>query len=182
MWDALVGVAQHALGTGAPAPRPPTPTAGCRHRRRRDAPLGRRRRGRPSPTTASSWRAPRSAASPVTAILAAVLLDAEGCVLDVGRDRRLVTPAIWTALARPRRPLRLPRLQPAARDVPRPPHRPLDRGRRHRTPQPRDAVRSPPPDRSHPHPRAGPARPPTDARSSCRRPRQVPASSGVAPA
>ena len=27
-----------------------------------------------------------------------VLLDADGCVLDVGRDHRLVTPAIWTAL------------------------------------------------------------------------------------
>ena len=27
-----------------------------------------------------------------------VLLDAEGCVLDVGRTHRLVTPAIWTAL------------------------------------------------------------------------------------
>ncbi|HEX6151359.1 HNH endonuclease signature motif containing protein [Nocardioides sp.] len=27
-----------------------------------------------------------------------VLLDAEGCPLDVGRTRRLVTPAIWTAL------------------------------------------------------------------------------------
>jgi hypothetical protein len=27
-----------------------------------------------------------------------VLLDADGCVLDVGRTQRLVTPAIWTAL------------------------------------------------------------------------------------
>ena len=27
-----------------------------------------------------------------------VLLDADGCVLDVGRRHRLVTPTIWTAL------------------------------------------------------------------------------------
>jgi hypothetical protein len=27
-----------------------------------------------------------------------VLMDADGCPLDVGRTRRLVTPAIWTAL------------------------------------------------------------------------------------
>jgi hypothetical protein len=30
--------------------------------------------------------------------LVRVLLDADGCVLDVGRAQRLVTPAIWTAL------------------------------------------------------------------------------------
>ncbi len=30
--------------------------------------------------------------------LVRVHLDADGCVLDVGRTRRLVTPAIWTAL------------------------------------------------------------------------------------
>ena len=30
--------------------------------------------------------------------LVRVLLDPSGCVLDVGRDHRLVTPAIWTAL------------------------------------------------------------------------------------
>ena len=57
----------------------------------------------------------------------------------------------------PRRPLRLPRLQPTTGDVPRPPRPALGRRRRHASGQPGAALRTPPP-HDPPHALAGPAR------------------------
>lgn len=96
MWDAMVGVAQHALDAHLP-------------------PSGHGLRPRVAVTVDHATLHGDTAGVGVTddglelsgsavrrlacdCDLVRVLLDADGCVLDVGRDHRLVTPAIWTAL------------------------------------------------------------------------------------
>lgn len=96
MWDALVRLAQHALDTDA-------------------APTSHGTRPRVAITINADTMSGQQAGTGVTedglelsgsavrriacdSDLIRVLLDADGCVLDVGRSHRLVTPAIWTAL------------------------------------------------------------------------------------
>lgn len=96
MWDALVALAQHALDTDLP-------------------PDGHGARPRVVVHVDAETMAGESAGVGATddgleisggavrrmacdSDLVRVLLDAKGCVLDVGRAQRLVTPAIWTAL------------------------------------------------------------------------------------
>ena len=96
MWDGLVGVARHALDTDLP-------------------PTGHGARPRVAVTLDAATLAGENAGVGVTedglelsgaavrrlgcdCDLVRVLLDSDGAVLDVGRSRRLVTPAIWTAL------------------------------------------------------------------------------------
>ena len=96
MWDALILLAQHALDTEL-------------------APASHGARPRVAVTIDAADLAEGSAGTGVTedgldlsgsavrrmacdADLIWVLLDAEGCVLDVGRTRRLVTASVWTAL------------------------------------------------------------------------------------
>ncbi len=96
MWDGLVQLAQHALDTDLP-------------------PASHGARARVAVTIDAETLAGETAGVGVTedgldlpgstirrlacdCDLIRVLLDADGCVLDVGRTQRLVTPAIWTAL------------------------------------------------------------------------------------
>ena len=106
MWDALVRLAQHGLDTDLP------PTShGARPRvavtidapTLRDTTLhGETLRGDAAgvAVTEDGLELPGGAIRRLACDcdLIRVLLDAEGCVLDVGRAQRLVTPAIWTAL------------------------------------------------------------------------------------
>lgn len=98
MWDALVGIAQHALDTdAAPASHGARPriavtiSAATLHDPTRPTGVGITEDG--LEVTSSAVR--RMACD---ADLIRVLLDPDSCVLDVGRTHRLVTPAIWTAL------------------------------------------------------------------------------------
>ncbi len=96
MWDALVQLAQHALDTSA-APtshgtRPRLVVTLDHHTLHPHSPgVG---------TTEDGLDLPGSVIRRLAcdADLVRVLLDAQGCVLDVGRRHRLITPAIWTAL------------------------------------------------------------------------------------
>ncbi len=94
-WDALVALAQHALHTDAvPDSHGTRPTVVVTLDARdlaEAAGAGRVDDGSEIPGVAVSRMA-------CDADLVRVLLDADGCVLDVGRRHRLVTPAIWTAL------------------------------------------------------------------------------------
>ena len=102
MWDALVGVAQHALVTGLPPESHgirPRLSVTVDHDTLHGSTDGV---GVADDGLELAGSAVRRLACDCD--LVRVLLDADGCVLDVGRTRRLVTPAIWTALvARDRR-------------------------------------------------------------------------------
>ncbi|MGZ8744246.1 MAG: DUF222 domain-containing protein [Nocardioides sp.] len=98
MWDALIGLAQHALDTdAAPASHGARPRvavtidAASLHDPSAGTGVGLTEDG-----LEISGSAVRRLAC--DADLIRVLLDADGCVLDVGRSHRLITPAIWTAL------------------------------------------------------------------------------------
>ena len=96
MWDALVGVAQHALDTEqlpANHGRRPRIAVTVDHTTLHGA-TGRV--GATDDGLELAGSVVRRLACDCDVVR--VMLDAEGCVLDVGRDHRLVTPAIWTAL------------------------------------------------------------------------------------
>jgi hypothetical protein len=96
MWDALVGVAHHCLTTDlAPASHGARPRVAITVDA--DTVNG------DSAGTGVTEDGLELSASAVRRMacdcdLIRVLTDADGCVLDVGRTQRLVTPAIWTAL------------------------------------------------------------------------------------
>ncbi|WP_432478245.1 DUF222 domain-containing protein [Nocardioides sp. GXQ0305] len=95
-WDALVGIAQHALDSGLPPS-----SHGTRPRLAVTVDHATLHGGTGGVGTTDDGL--ELAGSAVRRLacdcdLVRVLLDAEGCVLDVGRDHRLVTPAIWSAL------------------------------------------------------------------------------------
>ena len=96
MWDALVQLARHALDTDLPpashGARPRVAVTVDAQTLRGDAAgVGVTDDGLDLPGSTIRRLACDCA-------LIRVLLDADGCVLDVGRSQRLVTPAIWTAL------------------------------------------------------------------------------------
>jgi Domain of unknown function (DUF222)/HNH endonuclease len=100
MWDALVQLAHHALDTdlppashGAPPRVAVTIDATTLHGDNVGVGVG-------VGVTDDGLDLPASVIRRLACDcdLIRVLLDAEGCVLDVGRTQRLVTPAIWTAL------------------------------------------------------------------------------------
>ena len=98
MWDALVQLAQHALDTDLP---PASHGARPRVAVTIDAQtLGGEGNGVGVGVTDDGLEVPGSAIRRLACDcdLIRVLLDAVGCVLDVGRTQRLVTPGIWTAL------------------------------------------------------------------------------------
>ncbi|MFD1948407.1 HNH endonuclease signature motif containing protein [Nocardioides aestuarii] len=95
LWDALVHLAQHALDTQVvPESHGTRPTVVVHI----DADDLRSARG--TATSDDGAEVTGSAVSRMAcdADLVRVVLDADGCVLDVGRRHRLVTPTIWTAL------------------------------------------------------------------------------------
>jgi hypothetical protein len=100
MWDALVQLAQHGLDTDLP---PASHGARPRVAVTIDAAT---LQGDGAGDTAGVGVTDDGLDLPASAIrrlacdcdLIRVLLDAAGCVLDVGRTQRLVTPTIWTAL------------------------------------------------------------------------------------
>jgi hypothetical protein len=96
MWDALVHLARHALDTKLPpashGARPRIAVTVDAQTLRGDAAgIGVTDDGLDLPGSTIRRLA-------CDCDLIRVLLDADGCVLDVGRSQRLVTPAIWTAL------------------------------------------------------------------------------------
>jgi hypothetical protein len=99
MWDALVKLAEHALSTDvAPAShgaRPRVTVTIDADSLREDSPSGSGFGVTDDGLDISAAAVRRMACD---CDLIRVLLDAEGCPLDVGRSHRLVTPAIWTAL------------------------------------------------------------------------------------
>jgi hypothetical protein len=98
MWDALVKLAEHALSTDvAPA------SHGARPRVTVTIDAGSLREDTPGAGVGVTDDGLDISAAAVRRMacdcdLIRVLMDAEGCPLDVGRAHRLVTPAIWTAL------------------------------------------------------------------------------------
>ncbi len=99
MWDALVQLAEHALNTNvAPASHGARPrvTVTIDADSLRDDTTGGSGFGVTDDGLDLSASAVRRMACDCDLIR--VLLDADGCPLDVGRTHRLVTPAIWTAL------------------------------------------------------------------------------------
>ncbi len=104
MWDALVQLAQHALDTSA-APtshgtRPRLVVTLDHHTLHPHPAPCSAAGGAGVGTTEDGLDLPGSVIRRLAcdADLVRVLLDAQGCVLDVGRRHRLITPAIWTAL------------------------------------------------------------------------------------
>ena len=96
MWDGLVQLARHALDTDLPpashGARPRVAVSiGAEILRGDTTGIGVTEDGLDLPGSTIRRLA-------CDCDLIRVLLDAEGCVLDVGRSQRLVTPAIWTAL------------------------------------------------------------------------------------
>ncbi len=96
MWDGLVQLAQHALDTDLPpashGARPRVAvTVDAQTLHGHTAGVGATEDGLDLPDTTIRRLA-------CDCDLIRVLLDADGCVLDVGRTQRLITPAIWTAL------------------------------------------------------------------------------------
>jgi len=99
MWDALIGIAQHYLNTeAAPASHGARPRVAVTidHQTMHANGPGSAGVGVTEDGSEVSGSAVRRMACDCDLIR--VLLDADGCVLDVGRAHRLVTPAIWTAL------------------------------------------------------------------------------------
>ena len=98
-WDALVRIAQHALDTHLPPD-----SHGTRPRVAVTLDLeslaGAAVRGTAAGVTEDGLDVPASAVRRLAcdADLVPVVLGTDSVVLDVGRDHRLVTPAIWTAL------------------------------------------------------------------------------------
>ena len=95
-WDALVGLAQHALDTDLPSAG-----HGARPRVAVTVDAGTLTgSGDGMGTTEDGLDLAGSTIRRLAcdSDVVRVLLGAEGCVLDVGRTRRLVTPPIWTAL------------------------------------------------------------------------------------
>ena len=99
----------HAGGGAADAVHPPVRTA---HRGERAA--TRPRRGPPSSTTARPSAARPCCASPATAALVVARTDDDGNVLDIGRRRRTVSPALARALRLRDRGCRFPGCRHAA--------------------------------------------------------------------
>jgi hypothetical protein len=99
MWDALIQLAEHALNTDiAPAShgaRPRVTVTIDAESLREDTPGGSGFGVTDDGLDLSAAAVRRMACD---CDLIRVLMDAEGCPLDVGRTHRLVTPAIWTAL------------------------------------------------------------------------------------
>jgi hypothetical protein len=96
MWDALIGIAQHSLTTdlaSASHGARPRVAVTVDHQTMHDESAGV---GVTEDGLELSGSAVRRMACDCDLIR--VLLDADGCVLDVGRNQRLVTPAIWVAL------------------------------------------------------------------------------------
>jgi Domain of unknown function (DUF222) len=98
LWDALVGIAQHALDIGLPPETHGTParllvTLDAATLKTELASAG-------IATTADGTDLPRGILRRLAcdAELVPAVLGGHGEVLDVGRQRRLVTPGIWTAL------------------------------------------------------------------------------------
>jgi hypothetical protein len=96
MWDGLVQLACHALDTELPptshGARPRVAVTIDAHTLAGEtAGVGVTEDGLDLPASAIRRLA-------CDCDLTRVLLDADGCVLDVGRSQRLVTPALWTAL------------------------------------------------------------------------------------
>ena len=162
-WDALIALAQHALDTDLPPQTHGTPARLLvtldHHTLLQQRTVGIRP-GRVA-TTGDGVELPPGTLRRLAcdAEIIPAVLDTPGEVLDVGRTRRLVTPAQWTALIAPRPALHLPHLHPTTGHVPRPPPHPLGRRRRHLTGQPRPLVRPPSP-RHPPHPLADTPQPP----------------------
>ncbi len=99
MWDALIQLAEHAVNTDiAPAShgaRPRVTVTIDADTLRDDTPGGSGFGVTDDGLDISAAAVRRMACD---CDLIRVLLDADGCPLDVGRTHRLVTPAIWTAL------------------------------------------------------------------------------------
>jgi hypothetical protein len=99
MWDALIRLAEHALNTNvAPAShgaRPRVTVTIDADSLPDDTPGGSGFGVTDDGLDVSASAVRRMACD---CDLIRVLLDADGCPLDVGRTHRLVTPAIWTAL------------------------------------------------------------------------------------
>ncbi len=96
MWDALVQVGQHALDSDLPPASHgarPRVVVTVEHDTLHGSTAGM---GVTDDGLELAGSAVRRLACDCD--LVRVLLDADGCVLDVGRRHRLVTPAIWTAL------------------------------------------------------------------------------------
>ncbi len=105
MWDALIQLAEHALNTDlAPASHGARPRvtvtidADTLHDADDDYPGGSGGSGFGVTDDGLDLSASAVRRLACDCDLIRVLMDAEGCPLDVGRARRLVTPAIWTAL------------------------------------------------------------------------------------
>ncbi len=95
LWDALVGLAQHALDAQiVPESHGTRPTVVVHV----DADDLHDARGRGTCDDGGEVSGTAVSRMACDADLVRVLLDADGCVLDVGRRHRLVTPTIWTAL------------------------------------------------------------------------------------
>ncbi len=184
LWDALVGLAEHALTTDLPPdshgtrPRvsitisldalPPvhdrSPSPAIQRPRQ---PCSRADRDRIDWATLGTWTGLTEDGlelSPATvrrlacdADLIPIALGTTGEVLDVGRLHRLVTPALWRALVCRDRHCAFPGCTRPPAHVPRPPHRALAPRRHHQAPQPGPALRPPPPPHP-PHPLASPHR------------------------
>ena len=153
-WDALVTTAQHALTTQLPPDThgtPPRLLVTLDHATLK-ADLDAAGVGTGVGTTADGTDLPPDTLRRLAcdAEIIPAVLGGHGEVLDVGRLRRPVTTAIWTALVLRDRHCTFPTCRRPPADVPRPPPHPLDQRRPNRARQPRPALRPPPP-RHPPH-------------------------------
>ncbi|MEJ7795894.1 MAG: DUF222 domain-containing protein [Nocardioides sp.] len=101
MWDALMGIAQHCLDTDlAPASHGARPRVAVTvdHHSMHGNSTGTAGVGVGVTEDGSEVSGSAVRRMACDCDLIRVLLDADGCVLDVGRSHRLVTPPIWTAL------------------------------------------------------------------------------------
>ena len=104
MWDALVRLAKHGLDTDMPpashGARPRVAVTIDAHTLKGEGEGEGEGAGVGVGVTEDGLELPGSVIRRLACDcdLIRVLLDADGCVLDVGRTQRLVTPGIWTAL------------------------------------------------------------------------------------
>ncbi|MEZ5194098.1 MAG: DUF222 domain-containing protein [Nocardioides sp.] len=133
LWDALVGTAQHALDTALPPA-----SHGTLPRVALTCDLADLRAGVGVAATDDGLELSVAAVRRLAcdAGIVPVVLGTDSAVLDVGREQRLVTAAIWLALITATSTARSP-AAPDPPDVPRPPHPPLGRPRPHQPGQPR---------------------------------------------